>query len=539
MEIGRAIYFLEKSKNEIERIKNSILQGEGVPFQVFDKYAAIHRDTKENPYWKKTYKLLRISGFRAGKANQHVISVILKGVRDKNEKCEMAFWKLYRNCVIDMLNKEFDSLNNLMLNRKIDGEANSTEGILKTIKKYADLHEVKNEDIRWLYQAWWFERIDNVDEILNLNEISIDVVIELIKESQRRQSKINDSIVSRLEELEKKVNEGLINIELSKFKEKQINKNKELQHQIFTVDSKIETKFASMFDGRIEGLKRRLEEGIENVKDSSENEFKIDEKKLSRFTESIMKRIESLEADLESVHAVNKVKVESVSNDDVNIKFNGTKCDKIINKIVHCFDNFLVSDISILRKIEKESRKVNGCDFVGEPSVLKLADVEEKIPKDANLIAMKSISGCFIEGAIIPYLAKNRDTVEGRRKKIFIELDETVKNKQQCDLRVNAVALDVDLIQKSLKLFDHAQMEEINLLDEFKNLIQLITNQNIHIPQAIQDQFKTIMNLLVEEIGGMLTLSVGAKMLILPFVKAKYGDSKALVLSELLRARGL
>lgn len=539
MEIGRAIYFLDKSKNEIERIRNSVLQGEGVPFQIFDKYAAIQKDTKENPYWKKTYKLLRISGFRAGKANQHVIAVILKGLKDKNEKCEMAFWKLYRNCVIDMLHKEFESLNNLMLKREIDSDSNSTEEILKSIKKYSDIHEVKNEDIRWLYQAWWFERIDNIDEILNLNEISIEVVIELIKESQEKQSKISESIISRLKELEKKINEDLKDVEFLKFKDVQTNVNKELRHQIATIDSKIETKFASMFEGRIEGLKKRLEEGIESAKDTNENEFKIDQKKLSKYTESITKRIESLETKLELVHSEKKVKIISDLNEGVQIKFINTCCDAIINKIVHAFDNFLVSDISILKKIDKESSNIIGCDFVGEPSVLELADIENRVPENANLVTMKSISGCFIEGAIVPYLAKNRDNVEGSKKKIFIEIDEAVKNKQQCDLRTNAIALEVNLIQESFELFKSTEVEEISLLDEFKNLIQLIMNQNINIPQAIQEQFKTIMNLVVEEVGGILALSIGVKMLIIPFVKAKYGNSKALVLSELLKARGI
>lgn len=552
MNIGRAVYFFEKNDVEKERIRQSVLEKEGRPFEVFDKYAVLQEDTKENPFWKRTIKFLKIKGgFRPGRgnANQHIISVILNGLKTRNEKCEISFWKLYQLCVISMLNIDFIELNDLMLKRNVDGNPESAKDIIQTIKNYSQLHDVENEHIRWLYEVYWFPRIENIDEILNTkSELTIELVTEIIKEAQSKQKEINKSFTCILEKIEgslseinKKVNDSADKKELSDLKKKNDELYKELEVKIASVDSKIETRFASMFEGRISDLEKRLTEDNLNQK---ENSVTVDEKDFENYKKTILGQIASLEKRVEeSLASKKEVKTEeSIPKDQVNgfvVNVGNEKANKFLGDILDKIDNFVVGKLGTLKDSIINLNEFNHSDFVGEASIITLDDVILKIREDSKIVIMKNISDCFVLGTIKPYIIHNYGCVGSSHKKLFIHDDGKLIPRILSEILTYSLRLDFEVICEYFESFE-SEPGEIDSLENIKvDLFKLISNQEIYIPEEVKSIFDQVEAVSKVYLNGIGPISISTHMVLYPYIHTKYGNSKLSVLQEVLKGYGI
>ena len=198
MKIGTALQTLERSEKEGHRILNAVIEKEGKPFEIYSSFSVRCDNAK---LWSKAQKVLNITGFRPGKAKSIILPRIYQQIKIGNTHAISIFWMLYKQCIVDYLNKESPNLNQLLLQREYEGDPESSKSLLKAIKDSSELYEVSNSQIEDLYEGFWFERVEDLANILSSTRINLSLVKELIHRSERSYSLNIESLRKEITDL--------------------------------------------------------------------------------------------------------------------------------------------------------------------------------------------------------------------------------------------------------------------------------------------------------------------------------------------------
>lgn len=169
MKIGKLIQGLECPEVEKIRIRTSITEGIGLPSQIFGKYVSKIDDDK---VWRVANNAHGIKGFRQNKYNPFVIDKIKENIGKGLYKHDSIFWNLYGNCVVTWLKKEKSKLNNFFLSHTHEEDKNDSENLIKSIAENRISYDFSQIDILDFYDAYWFKRIEDIEELIRHHEIN-------------------------------------------------------------------------------------------------------------------------------------------------------------------------------------------------------------------------------------------------------------------------------------------------------------------------------------------------------------------------------
>lgn len=178
MKIGKLIQRLECPDVEKIRIRMSITEGVGLPSQIFGKYVSKIDDDK---VWRVANNAHGIKGFRQNKYNPFVIDKIKENIGKGLYKHDSIFWNLYGNCVVAWLKKEKSKLNNFFLSHTHEEDKNDSEHLIKSIAENRIAYDFSKIDILDFYDAYWFKRIENIEELIRHHEINETSITFLAK----------------------------------------------------------------------------------------------------------------------------------------------------------------------------------------------------------------------------------------------------------------------------------------------------------------------------------------------------------------------
>lgn len=137
---------------------------ESLPKYVFYKYAP------RSETYKQAEKREKIDGFRKGteaykdKLIQRLIEHINNSKAANHENC----WALYQNTACEFVINELKSLDQLLGNTTCYDESHDASLLMTLICSNAFEFEVNAQEVRKLYEVWWIERVNDLEDILSL-----------------------------------------------------------------------------------------------------------------------------------------------------------------------------------------------------------------------------------------------------------------------------------------------------------------------------------------------------------------------------------
>ncbi len=198
--IGDVVSDIEFSVEEKYRISESFRTCTGAPYAILTKHCA---DIRDQDFWHATHKILKINGYRPGKAKDQILKKCLDSVNNQDSRENVILWRLYRRCVVHHMNTDLEKLNSLLSSEEFgENLPSSTESIFKEIVRLASLYGVPPGDIRTFYEIWGFPRISDFDNLLSTPTNDLEIVKRLIyQESQSLESKLKKTMETSLGDL--------------------------------------------------------------------------------------------------------------------------------------------------------------------------------------------------------------------------------------------------------------------------------------------------------------------------------------------------
>lgn len=542
MKIGEAIQAFNRSTEEEERILRSVINEMGKPAEIYSVYSP----TCENEsIWVKAQKILKVTGFRPGKAKALILSRVKTGIKNKNTKLISIFWMLYFNCVVTYLRKEHPNLNQLLLERDLESDPDSTVKIISAIKNVAILYEVTDSQIEDIYECYWFDRVDDFRSLLKQSKFDVGLVKELILASEKKQLKA----VSNLEKKLKSVGISTkLQEEISSLRKSVSDVTSKIDHlkEDFELEStKIEKSFVEIVDVRISNLEKKQINSLD-----SEKKKKI-EAKISENQESINRlnnKIEKLTAEKEKKKLVRKI---SFVNDptafslDVRHLLNE---DKFTVEHAHIIKDIIVSNgafylnsedffFSTCSKLINEGRVK---EIVLTPSRLEFTDDELGLLLDYEAIYLKNISSGFIEGAVLPLVIKSNSIVDNNFPKVFLEYDQNINPSIEALIRKSTLDLSIEAISKLAAIdiengISGDQRPEISDITRYYSEVhKVLNNTGIYLEREVYERLISLGQLLTKYIHEDSALPLALRIVAIPYIESRFGKTKSQVTLELI-----
>ena len=548
MRIGQAIQDLNRSESEAFRITNSIIKGIGKSSEIYNKYSKLNHNKS---FWKDAHKRLKITGFRPGMSNNIILTKIFQGINDNNKVCIFLFWKLYEICVVDFINNEHSNFNQLLLNKEMEGDAESTDQIIKAIMKFIALYEVGTEQIEELYEVWWFERTSNLYDIFSTQELSLDIVREIVLKSERKLSR-------EIESLNKNINKLGSTIKDSTHIEqyvKEVNNLKEYYESLkedFDIESaQIEKRFVEFIDGKISVIEHKIEK--EDPANGSNKDDHALEDKISRNEKNISRinsKIEALTKVKEHKEKARR-KNRDIFNNNITIKENlykvfddysfGDNNSKLLLSILNSFNCFYVESDILFRAVAQDlisSGKIK--EIIANPTMIDLSQINNKGLEEFDIIYIKNINSCFIEGSVIPILQRANSLIDKDFPKVFLLHDDELNPSITAKIKSHTLDLSHEWLSEIKDLNITEPIKDVNLSNieevtsHHREMLRILENSGVKVNQQIFERFVRLFHLLSSSSDERQSMMLSAQGVVFPYIRSSYGDSKAQVVIEIL-----
>ncbi len=548
MKIGQAIQELNRSESEAFRIINSIVDRIGKPSEVFNKYSKLNNNKS---FWKDAYKRLKITGFRPGKSKNIILTKILQGIKNNNKTCIRLFWRLYANCVVDFIINEHSNFNQLLLDKEMEGDAESTDDVVKAIMKFIALYEVGTEQIEELYEVWWFERTSNLYDILSDQELSLEIVREIVLKSERKLSREIESLDKNISKLGSTIKDST---HIEQYV-KEVNNLKEYYESLkedFDIESaQIEKRFVEIIDGKIAVIEHKIEKedpaGGSNKDDHAlEDKISINEKNISR----INNKIEALTKEKKHKEKARK-KDRKIFNNNIPIKENlykvfddynfGDNNSKLLLSILNSFNCFYVESDILFRAVAQDlisSGKIK--EIIANPTMIDLSQINNKGLEEFDIIYIKNINSCFIEGSVIPILQRANSLVDKDFPKVFLLQDDELNPSITAKIKSHTLDLSYEWISEIKNLNITEPIKDVNLSNieevtsHHREMLRILENSGVKINQQIFERFVRLFHLFSFSSDERQSMMLSAQGVVFPYIRSSYGDSKAQVVIEIL-----
>jgi hypothetical protein len=555
MKIGEAVVLIQRSKAERIRVLDSIKSKDGRPWEVFNTYA---EKVSDKEYWKRTHKFLKITGFRPGRANAFVISKILNGVSSGDDKCENAFWRLYRCCVVDCMNEEHSELNSILLERDMEGNANSTEDIFKIITKYISLYSVDSSELRDLYQIWWFDRIEGLDSIVENIDINMDVIKELVSSSEKNLTKKIEKIAIEVQELSRLLND---NSEKNKQnKAKTSEEIKILKELIEEEKIKFENRISNILSGKISDIEDKIKDTapvetvVENVIDVKLKEvIENNRTSIKKITEELSEiKIENDEkkhsypggTGAKDHCIVDVAKMSQRLREYYKMPDECNAASAVLSSLVNSFGAFYVESESLVNVLFKDFVSAGLCkEVVVDPSYVSVEFLKEIDLSGIDLLIFKNISSGFIEGYLIPTLLRGNTSIDKSFPKIVVIMDGEVSESLNSEILKHSLLFTSEFLQTIMcaKFIDSTQSDLASIANEviidgdYEELLKILENSGVRIPIEVSERYVKFSEMLKKYIPEGDVIPVSTPTIVYSYMKYKYGTVKSETVTEVLK----
>lgn len=541
MKIGEAIQAVRRSELETKRILSSVIEGIGKPAEIYSRYSPSHENDR---VWAIAQKKMKITGFRPGKAKAVILPRVQKGIMEGNSRAIEVFWMIYFNCVVAFLRKEHANLNQLLLDRDLESDPDSTEQLLTAIKNVSVLYDVSDSQIEDLYEAYWFERIEGFKGITSQGDIDLDIVKELINKSEIKQK---ETLALLQKELKKAGPTSNTTLEIDNLKNEismTANKLEVLKEGFDLEAAKIERSFAELIEGRISELERKQISNNDQVKkEQIENRVALNQENIDRLN----KKIQTL--------TIEKERKKSSKNRSV--VSNAADLTKRLNKLSEV-NSFSVEHSLLLRDllnaqgafyIESDDVFSTICyelinenrvkEIVLSPSKYEFSEEEYEDFLSYDAIYLKNISSAFIEGTVLPVLIKSNSVINKDFPKVFVEFDSELNSVLESQIRKNSMDLTLDVLDQINELevmkapgSDHERRNQIS--SYYIDVHKVLLNYNMYLDRQIYERMIKVGQVVSEYSTDEITFNFSLMVVLIPYVHSNYGELKAQVVVELL-----
>ena len=163
--LGSLVTHFPLSEVEKSRI-NQLISDKGLPREIIVKYCS------QAKLFRDEFVKVSIPGFRPVKGQKSLSPQTLKAfcdfLKNPRDRAHSLCWHIYRQCVTNFVQTELSALQLLLTDCNYVDEKVSSHDILQEICNNAFEFGVNEEDIAKLYECVWFERIDDLAELLPL-----------------------------------------------------------------------------------------------------------------------------------------------------------------------------------------------------------------------------------------------------------------------------------------------------------------------------------------------------------------------------------
>lgn len=548
MKIGDAIQALTRSELESERFLESIREGRGRPFEVYTTHAI---NIKEIDIWKFALRRMKISGFRPGKGNSLVVDRVRDGVCNNDPVSKNVFLELYANSVVYWLQKEHPNLNRLLLEREIEGSSNSTDNIVKEILKYAALYEVESEQIEELYELWWFERTENLSDLFSNQELSFPIVKEIISKSAKKQTDKIDDVSKKVDSLELEIEKRNNYLELEE-------ELKTLRGAFVDLRNDFDLEVARFQKNQFESVGDRLR-GIEEKLDKKKNEGSLEtEAHIKRRVGANAEKINSLDRKIDDLleekkkKGKSKKRKETVFNSSKSIKINvsrlieGHNLDEshadLLRLVLNSFGCFYVHSDFFFRAIAQEILQDGGAkEIISVPSMVDVSQELSIELEGYDLIYLKNIASCFVDGFAIPLLTKSGSQIDVNSPKIFVLHDDELNSTYLPKIKKHTVEISADwlMLLRDIEVLspvegsNSSEIEEIS--ENHKEFRMIFRNSGIEVDQQVFETFVRLSHILKPFVGEEQSIHLSAEATVFEYVRCQYGEMKSQVPIDLIQ----
>ncbi len=541
MKIGQAITDLDKPEEEQARIMKSVVSGVGRPSDIYSQYSPL---IEEHSFWRFAQRALRITGFRPGKAKKQVLISIQNGIKNNNIQATNVFWETYLNSVITYLRKEHPNLDKLLLEQEFEADPDSSNDLIQSVKLAAPIYDVTNTQIEEFYEIYWFTRLKNLDDILKSKSVSFEVVEALISKSERTQLKRISELKAGLNKLELNKNPSLKRIrgELVKLERKIDHIKEDLSLDV----TKLEKQFLETIEYRVAELEKQNARDIESEDKRSlenivtQNQENIDRlnKKLIQLSQEKKKRKHKNRSNFIANAREFICNIQGI----YGLKDLNEKHVAVLNELLRFQGAYYVESDSIMSSFCQEQLKekqVN--ELVLTPSKVEFTAHELQDFSNYDVLYLKNVSACFIEGVVIPLLLKSNSVVKNDFPKVFVETDSKLNSNIELEIRTHAIDLSYTYLKELGTVSCESELNQnSNHCDsleskvDIEELIKLFETAGVYLEYSVLNRLKHYTDILSKYTEQSELLSIALKMVAIPYIESRYGKNKVLVILELV-----
>lgn len=282
--------------------------------------------------YKEFEKKEKIDGFRSGvkshavskKLFQKLLEYLAQPKSIRHDYC----WEIYKRSAIKFVTSELTSLDKLLDQVEPEsGEEQKALPLFTEVCRNAFEYDVKPADVSRLYEVWWTERIDNLDELLKLCS-----EVDPKRAEARRLARINQNLELISASIEKITND------ITVYKERQNQLSEDLQTDHAKIEKfehalqSLETKNAASLVTLQDNLITQLAELDQELKDVAKSVNSVE----SALTTKISAK--SLESQLRELGQETKSSTLWLQNDlntlieQIRTEF-ATKCDDLEGRL--------------------------------------------------------------------------------------------------------------------------------------------------------------------------------------------------------------
>jgi len=543
MKIGEAIQSLDRSEDEKVRIVKSIIDGIGKPSEVYGLYASA--STNES-LWKKAQNILRITGFRPGKAKNIILSRVDSGIRVNNHQAIKVFWMIYHECIVSYFRNENPGFNQLLLNRDVDGNSDSTEAIFNAISKYSSLYDVTTYQMEVLYELWWFHRVSDTGELFSPDDVGLDVVKELLANNDSKNQKAIKKLGRKIEVLESSLSS--INRDDDASSEiLKLRRDLDLLKEDIKLESvRLEKGIFKQVNKRFVNLEKMVSSGI-NEADKKELEEKVVKNienidGLNKKIEGLEKKREERKADRCASIVRSETNLVSRLGRFFDVSHNSAKSSLLLKNVLNMQGAFYVSSESLFKAVCGEPLKRKAVkEIVFSPSFYLFSEEDISDFYNYEVLYLRNISSTFIEATVLPLLIKANSSIDSDFPKVFVDFDGSINSSTEALIRKNSIDLNSELIIEVLSL-DYLKNPKIEvdlisvdeILSTHKDFNKFLKNLDVNLDSVIFERFVKNENIFKQYLSVESAIYLSFKFLVKPYIRSAYGETKCQVIEELL-----
>ncbi len=455
------------------------------------------------------------------------------------------------------MNNEHVELNNILLERDMEGNPNSTEDIFNSIVKYTSLYGVDTNDLRDFYNFWWFDRHEDLNSIIENNEINMEVIKELVSSSEIKLSKIIGKLSDEVSELKDLISESKEDYQ-SKINKTKDDLNK-LRESVDEEKVKLENTISNTLSGKITDIEAKIKETVSTetvvekvVDDGLKEKIEANRISINKINNSFIELKSSFEDMHKPIVSQNgKTKNRLIEVDKIfkRLQLFFKQADKsfssatTIGSVINSFGAFYVESESVIDLLFKEFATEGATrEIVVDPTFVSIESLKEIKFDELDMIVFKNISAGFIEGYLIPILIQGNSSLSSFPKVVVLQ-DEKIDERINSEILKHTLYLSIEFLQGVMSAEplnkDVKDLIDINsrsaISEEHDDLLKILENSGVKIPNEVSDKLALISEIMKKYLKDAEILSLSTSAVVYPYMRKKYGSVKSETVTEVLK----